>query len=123
MGIDGIGKKGPPAPPPPARGTGGPARTDEPTRPFDPTKTAPATPAVEAAAPRTALERVRAGELDVEGYVDAKVLEATAHLKALPPAQLEQVRASLRARMASDPALVDLVRTATGATPSPRDDG
>ena len=58
----------------------------------------------------------------MNGYVDLKVHEATAHLKALPPAELEQLRAALRDRLASDPGLVDLVRAATGAVPKPPTD-
>lgn len=122
MGIDGIGKKGPPAPPPP-KDAGGPVRSGEATRPFDASKAASAASTNAVEAPRTALDRFRAGEIDVNGYVDMKVDEATAHLQALPPSQLEQVKASLRERLTTDPSLVDLVRAATGAVPQPpRDD-
>lgn len=127
MGIDSIGKKGPPAPPPPTgKGVEGASRAGGAGRPFE---VSAAAPGVESAAkagaveaPRTALERLRAGEIDVNGYVDIKVHEATTHLAALPPAELERVRSSLRDRMASDPMLVDLVRTATGAVPQPSAD-
>jgi len=128
MGVDGIGKKGPPTPPP-AGGAAGPGRTTGTGRPFEvgkaPEATTDAARAAQAAgveAPRTALERLRAGEIDVNGYVDIKVHEATAHLAALPPAQLENIRSALRDRMATDPALVDLVRTATGSVPQPPPD-
>jgi hypothetical protein len=121
MGIDGIGKKGPPVPPTPGE-VGGPARSTGAARPFEVSEGAPAAEAGAVQAPRTALERLRAGEIDVNGYVDIKVHEATAHLAALTPAQLEDVRAALRERMASDPALVDLVRKATGAIPQPPPD-
>jgi hypothetical protein len=121
MGIDSIGKKGPPVPPMPGE-VGGPARSTGASRPFEVSKGALAAEAGAVEAPRTALERLRAGEIDVNGYVDIKVHEATAHLAVLPPAQLEEVRAALRERMASDPALVDLVRTATGAVPQPPPD-
>jgi hypothetical protein len=121
MGIDSIGKKGPPTPPP-AAGVGGPSRTAETGRPFEVPGGAPTAEARPVEAASTALERLRAGEIDVNGYVDAKVREATAHLGALPPAELERVREALRDRMATDPALVDLVRTATGAVPAPPPD-
>ena len=121
MGIDGIGKKGPPAPPT-AGDVGGAARSAGTGRPFEVSGGAPAQKAGAAEAASPALERLRAGEIDVNGYVDMKVHEATAHLAALPPAQLEEVRAALRERMASDPALVDLVRKATGAVPQPPPD-
>lgn len=121
MGIDSIGKKGPPAPPPPPE-AGKAARSGEATGPFQVDKAAPAAQAGAVEAPRSALDRLRAGEVDVNGYVDLKVHEATAHLKALPPAELEQLRSSLRDRLASDPGLVNLVRAATGAVPKPPTD-
>jgi hypothetical protein len=120
MGIDSIGKKGPPTPPS-AEGVGGPSRKET-GRPFEVSGGARAAEARPVEGARTALERLRAGEIDVNGYVDAKVREATAHLGALPPAELERVRETLRDRLATDPALVDLVRTATGAVPPPPPD-
>lgn len=74
------------------------------------------------AAPTSALDRVRAGEITVDDYVDAKVHEATAHLDGkVEQEQLAFIQASLREQMASDPVLVDLVRGATGAIPRPRE--
>ncbi len=121
MGIDGIGRKGPPAPPSPAD-VAGPARAPDATRPFEVTKTTQAPQAGPVEAPRTAMERLRAGEIDVNGYVEVKVHEATAHLAALPPAELEQLKNALRDRLGSDPGLVELVRKATGAVPQPPPD-
>jgi hypothetical protein len=117
MGIDGIGKKGPPAQPPAEKIGGG--RTVETGRPFEVTasRSAPLAPATEP--PRTALERLRAGEVDVSGYLDLKVSEATAHLAVMPTPELEAIRSALRDRMASDPTLVELARTATGRIPEP----
>ena len=116
MGIDGIGSRGPVAPPTvPAAEKAGPA-----TASFEVGKAAPVAPAEVG---RTALDRLKAGEIDVHGYVEAKVDEATAHLSALPPANLEAVRAALRDRIASDPTLVDLVRTASGQIPPALGDG
>jgi hypothetical protein len=60
------------------------------------------------------LDQVRSGQIDVARYLDLKVEEATAHLKALPPGQLESIRSALRDRLATDPALADLVKMATG---------
>jgi hypothetical protein len=124
MGIDGIGSKGPPVPPPPG-GAQGPARTPEASRTFEVSRSAGTAPPAAAApveAARGALERLRAGEIDVNGYVDAKVQEATAHLGVLPPARLEEIRAALRDRMSSDPALAELLRTAAGRVPAPPSD-
>lgn len=71
------------------------------------------------------LGRFRSGAVDLDGYLNLKVEEATAHLGSLPPAQLEAIRATLRERLTSDPLFVDLVRTATSSVasaPSSRDD-
>jgi hypothetical protein len=69
-----------------------------------------------------ALEQLRAGGVSVDGYLDLKVAEATAHLGALSPQALDSIRSALRERLASDPMFVDLVRAATGSVPAPRDD-
>jgi hypothetical protein len=121
MGIDQIGKKGPPLPPPEGQtGQIGGGQRAEIARPFE-VPSAPTTlSAPQAAAlepPRTALERLRAGEVDVSGYLDLKVDEATAHLAGLPAPELEAIRTALRERMASDPTLFELVRTAAGTAP------
>ena len=122
MGIDRIGGKGQPATPPtPTRETG----VDQPgeaVRPFEierPRAAAPTQEPVPVDATRTALERYRAGEVDLDGYIDLKVDEATGHLAALPLEDLEAVRSTLRERLASDPTLAELVRTATGGFPAP----
>lgn len=64
------------------------------------------------------LARLRAGEIDVNGYVDLKVEAATQKLHGLNKAELDTIKKALREQIASDPALVDLVRTATGKVPS-----
>ncbi|SRR5579883_760301 len=121
MGIDRIGK-GPPVPPPPKETTGA-GRSEQAGRPFEVKEPAAAGQVSPAGAARSALDRLRAGEIDLDRYLDLKVDEATSHLRALPPSQLDPVRRALRERLAGDPALVDLVRAATGAEPpSPRDD-
>jgi hypothetical protein len=58
------------------------------------------------------LQRFHAGELDLDGYPDAKIEEATAHLRGPPRAKLELVRALLRKFAETDPALADLIRLA-----------
>jgi hypothetical protein len=78
---------------------------------------------VERAAPAEAatlepLERLRSGEITVSQYLDIKVDQATAHLdKRLGDEQLSFIRSSLREQLASDPMLVELVQSATGALP------
>jgi hypothetical protein len=120
MGIDGIGKKAPPVPAP--GGTTGAGRASETGGTFEVPKAATAAQTQPVEAARSPLDRLRTGEIDITGYVDAKVHEATAHLGPLPAAHLEAIRSALRDRMASDPLLVDLVRTATGHTPAPLGD-
>lgn len=127
MGIEGIGKGGgPPAVAPAAESS----RTSAPeaTRAFE----VPSTPKP-AGAPRTegtapapsvdALGSFRSGAVDLDGYLDRKVDEATAHLGGMPASDLALVRAALRERLATDPTLVDLVKSATGSLPhAPEDD-
>jgi len=60
--------------------------------------------------PRAPLDRFRAGEIDLETYLDLKVEEATAHIVGLPAERLEQVRAVLRIEIAETPELRQLVR-------------
>jgi hypothetical protein len=122
MGIDGIGKKGPPGAPPVAGtpGASGASQTGKPFQVDQSDKSGAAARAAEVKATgSTPLERLRAGEIDVKGYVDAKVHEATAHLGPMPPEKLEQIRAALRDRIGSDPLLVELVKKATGHVPPP----
>jgi hypothetical protein len=71
------------------------------------------------------LDQVRSGHIDVARYLDLKVEEATAHLRALPPDQLASIRSTLRDRLAGDPALAGLVEVAVNAKsrPLPSDDG
>jgi hypothetical protein len=119
MPIDPIGKRGglPQVP-----GTSGPSGA-EPTKAFEvqKPKEATAAKAAEAVAPAEAspLERLRAGKIDVDQYVELKLDQATAHLKGMRPAEVEQVRAMLRDKIVQDPHLVDLVRQATGRVPTP----
>src|SRR3974390_52274 len=119
MGIDGIGKKGPPGLQPPevtpARWTRtGSAFELRPTAPIS-GSAPPSAPALQG--PSTALERLRAGEIDVNRYLDLKVDDATAHLVFLPSAQLQAVRQELRDRLAVDPTLVELVAEAARGAP------
>lgn len=119
MGIDRIGKNAPAAPPPPEESAT--QSTDPTRRPFEvpaavnPSRAAQSAEGVPAAG--SPLERWRSGQIDLEGYLDAKVDEATRHLGVLPAGQLDAIRQALRERIAGDPTLVELVRTATGRAP------
>ena len=123
MGIDQIGKKGPPLQPP-AEEIAHSGRTAEAVHPFElstPRTFIAGSHVAELEPARTALQRLRAGELDANGYLNLKVDEATTHLLNLPAGQLQSIRNFLRDRMASDPTLVELVRMATGRDPEPCD--
>lgn len=116
MSIDRIGKGGASAPPtapsaPKAAETG---------KPFEVSRPAAAEGAsrVDATA-ASALEQLKAGKIDFDQYVSAKVEQATAHLQGMPKVELDAIRSMLRDQMATDPTLVDLVKRATGRAPEP----
>jgi len=132
MAIDRIGKGGAPPPTPETSGPSGPGGTEKKggvektfqaslerlERPE--TKATHAAHGVQATTP---LARLRAGEIDVNGYLDLKVDEATKGLPSgLASHELDAIKQTLRSQMATDPGLVDLVRTATGQVPSPPED-
>ena len=67
----------------------------------------------EAAGSATPLERLRTGEIDVNGYVDLRVRDATAHLEGvLSPQDLEKVQEELRDAIENDPDIAALVKGA-----------
>jgi hypothetical protein len=109
MGIDGIGKPGGANVPPQV----GSARTES-AEGFT-VGAASEAAAASKAGPSDALDRLQRGELALEEYLDMQVEAATAHLRSLPPDQLDFVRETLRAELREDPVLVELVRRATGA--------
>ncbi len=127
MGIDGIGKGG--GAPPTTGGLpdagAGPAEKTGKTFQIDPAadpgKAQPGSGSAGVAGVGTVgtgpLERLRAGEIDLDGYLDLKLDEATAHLPELTPADRDPIREMLRARLAGDPMLRDLVQQATGREP------
>ena len=112
MAVDPIGKKGPAG----IAGTAGadptPLRRTDAAEPFRPAAPAAHVPPV--LGEPSALDRLRSGSVSFEGYLNLKVDEATAHLGPMSPAELEAVRRALRDRLATDPTLVDLVKTSTG---------
>lgn len=130
MAIDRIGKGAglPPTPDTSApQGTGSAAPTGATFKIDRPEPAAGAAHAeqaagVDAAREATPLDRFRAGEVDVHGYIDLKVDEATSPLKGLSAAELDDIKSVLRDQMKSDPGLAELVRSATGAMPKPPED-
>jgi len=117
LGIDRIGK-GASSPPEALTPKEGAARGERPATSFEVThkEHAPVSPSAQAGAVKasTALEGIRSGALDMNGYLDAKVDEATAHLTHLSPAQLEAVKGVVRSQIVADPHLAELVQQATG---------
>lgn len=120
MGIDGIGKKPPTGTDGPtgAAGAGAAPKTGA-TFEVPETSAAGAASAVDASSP---LARLRAGEIDVNTYVDLKVDEATKHLGPMPASDLADIKSLLREKLVSDPGLVDLVRQSTGHAPAVPED-
>lgn len=124
MAIDRIGKGGtlPQVP-----DTAGPGAAQKTGATFEVGRTESATGAdattkatgIEGTSASSPLARLRAGEVDVNGYVDLKVDEATKGLHGLPPADLAEIKSMLRDQIRTDPGLADLVKTATGKMPSP----
>jgi hypothetical protein len=115
MGIDRIGKGGVPPTAPGGVEQKGPAEKAFSVEGASPKERVEGADAVESSSP---LARLRRGEIDVNGYVDAKVAEATHGLQGLSPVELDAIRKVLRDQAATDPALVDLVRQSTGKVPS-----
>ena len=126
MAIDRIGKGAGLPPTPETQGTGGAAgakKTDA-TFKVDRPEAARAgnVDATSATSPTSPLGRLRSGEVDVHGYIDLKVDQATSGLNGLSAAELDEIKSVLRDQMKSDPGLADLVRTATGKMPTPPED-
>jgi hypothetical protein len=120
MGIDSIRGRPPVSPPVAGATEAQPSHSPGSAKSFE-ADAAPRPAGVEPAA-SSILAQFRSGQIDVARYLDLKVEEATAHLRALPPAQLASIRSTLRDRLVNDPALAGLVEAATGRLVRP-DDG
>ena len=124
MAIDRIGKGVALPPTPETGGPGGATKTGGPAAPFAverSEKAGPAAPTQDTQGTETTspLARLRSGEVDVNGYVDLKVDEATKGLEGVPAAELAEIKSVLRDQLRTDPGLADLVRTVAGKSPSP----
>ena len=117
MGIDRTSERGPIVPAKACLGPRAGAGGVKAPRAFEvgPAHTA-ATNEVAPVAPAATspLARLRAGEIDLDRYLDLKVDEATAHLKGLRAHEMSGLRSLLRAQLVSDPSMLDLVQQATG---------
>jgi len=118
MGIDRIGKGGGVTPPPDVEKAGKSGAVD---KPFTAERASHAA-AVDPTQATSPLAQLKAGQIDVERYLDLKVEEATKALHGVLPAELDDIKKMLRDQLASDPGLTDLVRAATGAMPKPPED-
>ncbi len=77
------------------------------------------TKATEQASALNPADRVRSGELNLEGYLDVRAEEATRHLEGkLGPSDLSELRSLLKEQLRSDPALREMVKAATGSFPA-----
>lgn len=111
MSIDGVGR--PPKPPIDVGATTPAPQTGAVGSSFQVDRAEPA-PALDAKGPLAQLER---GEIGVDQYLDLRVEEAIRPLlERLNPESLAFLKSSLRAELATDPVLVELVRRATGAS-------
>jgi hypothetical protein len=117
MAIDRIGKSGG-VPPAAAPEVGGAAKKEGPTATFD-VKRPGKTERSEEVGRASPLEELKAGKIDLDGYLDKKVEAATAHLKGVGEVELSAIRKALRDQLATDPLLSDLVKRATGKAPEP----
>lgn len=117
MGIDRIGKGGG-APPPDLDKVGKTGAVDKPfsAERADRTKEAAPVDPTQAASP---LAQLKSGAIDLDRYLDLKVDEATKALDGMPASDIADIKRSLREQLATDPLLVDLVKSATGKVPSP----
>lgn len=127
MGIDRVGKGGAPPTAPEAQGSTAVDKKSHVEKVFTVDRPEEAGRAAKAEAAGTLQEasplaRLRAGEIDVNGYVDLKVEEATKNLEGLTTAELDDIKTLLRDQLATDPGLTDLVRAATGHVPEAPDD-
>jgi hypothetical protein len=123
--VDRIGKGGPKLPPTPTGTPGSTPKVGETGRTFEvqkPAGTAPVTQTTAVGGP-SPIEQLRSGQIDVNGYLDLKVNEATGHLQGLTRVELDALRNMLRDQISTDPALADLFQQATGhGPPAPSDD-
>lgn len=114
MGIDGIGGGRPPSGP--LGGATGPSKAGGEGFSVDRGSTTSATQQAGASAD---LERLQAGEISLNDYLQTRADKAVAHLEAVvPPDQLAVIKEQLIHQMKQDPTIATLVQRATGMLPS-----
>lgn len=114
MGIDGIGGGKPPSGPL-GGATGSSKASGEGFSVDRGTKTS----AAQQVGASADLERLQAGEISLDDYLQTRADKAVAHLEAVvPPEQLELIKEQLIHQMKQDPTVATLVQRATGLLPS-----
>ena len=121
MGIDRIGKGGAPPAAPEVGGADKATKTGAVDKPFSVERASRSNETSSVGAPQGAspLAQLKSGAIDVEQYLDLRVDEATKALDAMPASHLAEIKKILRDQLASDPMLVDMVKSATGKVPKP----
>lgn len=121
MGIDRIGKGGGTPQTPEVSGADKATKTAAVDKPFSVERASRAneTAPVDATSGPSPLAQLKAGSIDMNRYLDLKVDEATKALDGMPATQLAEIKKTLRDTIASDPMLVDMVKSATGKVPNP----
>ncbi len=116
MGIDGIGGGRPPIGPP---GGTGPTQKSGEGFSLERGGASAKADATQQAGSTADLERLQAGEISADDYLQTRADKAVAHLKSvLPQDQLEIVKEQLVHQMKQDPSVASLVQRATGVLPT-----
>ena len=111
MGIDGIGRSGPPISPTGVGEAGGASKIGKESSVEAPESAA----AAEGGSP---LDKLQRGELSLDEYIDTQLQQATQHLNGVvTPQQLRTIQNVLREELSTDPALQEMVLRATGKQP------
>lgn len=116
MGIDGIGSGRPPIGP--ASGASTTQKSGE-TFSLERSGDSARAEATGGVGETADLERLQAGEISLNDYLQTRADKAVAHLSTLLPAdQLDIIKEQLVNQMKQDPAVAALVQRATGVLPS-----
>jgi hypothetical protein len=119
MAIDGI-RKGPTPATGPHSAVGSAGATPKAFEVGKPSETGTA-PGVDAASPAALAARVRSGELNLAGFVEAKIDQATAHLRGMSTEALSDIKEMMREKMMHDPLVSEWVAELTGKS-APKDE-
>lgn len=117
MGIDGIGGGRPPIGP--AAGGLSPTKTSGEGFSLERGSAASQVDSAQQVGSTAELERLQAGEISLDDYLQTRADKAVAHLETmLPKDQLDVVKEQLINQMKQDPTVAALVQRATGMMPT-----